>query len=236
MAGAEMRKRASMSRTIAILGGTGPEGSGLAYRLARAGERIVIGSREAARAVETATRLTARIGPSAIVEGLENKAAASRGDIIVLTVPFSGHAALLKSLKNAWKTGAIVIDTTVPLAATLGGAPTRMLGVWQGSAAEQARELVPAGIGVAAAFQNLSAEVLAGDAPVDCDVLVCSDDERAREAALDLAGKIPGARALNGGKLENARIVESLTALLIGLNVRYKAHGAGVRFTGLLPK
>jgi NADPH-dependent F420 reductase len=151
----------------------------------------------------------------------------------VLTVPFAGSAALLKQLKSVWKPGTVVIDTTVPLAATVGGAATRMLGVWQGSAAEQTKELLPAGVSVAAAFQNLGAEMLSKDEAVDCDILVCSDDERAKQIASELALKIPGARALNGGKLENARIVESLTALLIGLNMRYKVHSAGIRFTGL---
>jgi NADPH-dependent F420 reductase len=108
-----------------------------------------------------------------------------------------------------------------------------MLGVWQGSAAEQTKELLPAGVSLAAAFQNLGAELLAKDEDVDCDILVCSDDERAKQIASELAGKIPGARAVNGGKLENARIVESLTALLIGVNMRYKVHSAGIRFTGL---
>ena len=222
-----------MARKIGILGGTGPEGSGLAYRWARAGEHIVVGSRDAQRAADTAARLRARIGGTAQIDGADNTAAVAQCEIVVVTVPFSGQAALLKQLKSAWRTGTIVIDTTVPLAATVGGAPTRMLGVWQGSAAEQTKELLPAGVSVAAAFQNLGAEVLAGDGPVDCDVLVCSDDEKAKQIALELAGKIPGARALNGGKLENARIVESLTALLIGLNMRYKVHSAGIRFTGL---
>jgi NADPH-dependent F420 reductase len=222
-----------MARKIGILGGTGPEGSGLAYRWARAGEHVVIGSRDAQRAAETAARLRARIGGTAQIDGVDNGAAVAQCEIVVLTVPFSGQAALLKQLKSVWRAGTIVIDTTVPLAATVGGAATRMLGVWQGSAAEQTKELLPAGVSVAAAFQNLGAEVLAGDGPVDCDVLVCSDDEKAKQVALELAGKIPGARALNGGKLENARIVESLTALLIGLNMRYKVHAAGIRFTGL---
>ena len=222
-----------MARKIAILGGTGAEGSGLAYRLAKAGEHILIGSRDAARAQETARLLRERIGSSVQIEGMDNPSAAAACDIAVLTVPFSGAAALLKQLKSVWKPGTVVIDTTVPLAATVGGAATRMLGVWQGSAAEQTQELLPTGVSLAAAFQNLGADTLAGDAPVDCDVLVCSDDERAKQVASELAGKIPGARALNGGKLENARIVESLTALLIGLNMRYKVHGAGIRFTGL---
>jgi hypothetical protein len=222
-----------MARTIAILGGTGPEGSGLANRLARAGERIVIGSRDASRAQETAQQLRSQIGGATQIEGADNAAAAAQCEIAVLTLPFSGQAPLLKQLKGAWKPGTVVIDTTVPLAAAIGGLPTRMIGVWQGSAAQAAAELLPAGVTLAAAFQNLGAELLAGDGPVDCDVLVCSDDDNAKKVAMELAAKIPGARALNGGKLENARIVESITALLIGLNIRYKVHSAGLRFTGL---
>jgi NADPH-dependent F420 reductase len=222
-----------MVRKIAILGGTGPEGSGLANRLARAGEHIVIGSREASRAQETAQQLRNQIGGAVQVEGTDNAAAVAQCEVTVLTLPFSGQAPLLKQLKGVWKPGTVVIDTTVPLAATVGGSPTRMIGVWQGSAAEAAAELLPAGVSIAAAFQNLGAELLAGDAPVDCDVLVCSDDENAKKIAMELAGKISGVRALNGGKLENARIVESITALLIGLNIRYKVHSAGLRFTGL---
>src|SRR5467141_1619858 len=222
-----------MTRRIAILGGTGAEGSGLAYRWAKAGEQVLIGSRDGARAAETAKQLRERIGGAAHIEGMDNISAAAACDIAVMTVPFSGAAVLLKQLKGVGKPGTVVIDTTVPLAATVGGAATRTLGVWQGSAAEQTRELLPAGVILAAAFQNLGAEVLAGDSPVECDVLVCSDDEKAKQVASELVGKIPGARALNGGKLENARIVESLTALLIGLNMRYKVHSAGIRFTGL---
>jgi NADPH-dependent F420 reductase len=222
-----------MTRRIAILGGTGAEGSGLAYRWAKASEHVLIGSRDAARAAEAAKRLRERIGGSAQIESMDNASAAAACDVAVLTVPFSGAAALLKQLKGVWKPGTVVIDTTVPLAATVGGAPTRTLGVWQGSAAEQTKELLPPGVSLAAALQTLGAESLASDGPVECDVLVCSDDEKARQVASELVGKIPGARALNGGKLENSRIVESLTALLIGLNMRYKVHGAGIRFTGL---
>jgi NADPH-dependent F420 reductase len=222
-----------MTRKIAVLGGTGAEGTGLAFRMAKAGEHILIGSREAGRAEETARLLRERVGGSTLIEGMDNSSAAGVCDVAVLTVPFSGVVALLKQLKGVWKPGTIVIDTTVPLAATVGGAATRVLGVWQGSAAEQTKELLPPGLSLAAAFQNLGAESLAGDQPVDCDVLVCSDDEKAKQVAFELVGKIPGARPLNGGKLENARIVESLTALLIGLNMRYKVPGAGIRFTGL---
>ena len=222
-----------MARKIAILGGTGAEGSGLAYRLAEAGENVLIGSREAARAQETAKRLRERIGGDSQIEGMDNASAAATCDVAILTVPFSGVSALLKQLQSVWKQGTMVIDTTVPLAAAVGGAATRVLGVWQGSAAEQTKELLPPGVSLAAAFQNLGAESLAGNEPVDCDVLVCGDDEKAKQVAFELVSKIRGARPLNGGKLENARIVESLTALLIGLNMRYKVHGAGIRFTGL---
>lgn len=222
-----------MSRKIAILGGTGPEGSGLAARWAAAGEHIVIGSRDSNRAEETAKLLRARLGSSASIDSDENAAAVKQCEVVVLTVPFFGHAALLKQLKPHWKPGQILIDTTVPLAAAVGGSASRILSVWQGSAAQQTRELVPASVAVAAAFHNLSSELLAQEGPVDCDILVCSDHEEAKRVASELAAKIPDARALNGGKLENARIVESITALLIGLNVRYKVHTAGVRFTGL---
>jgi len=222
-----------MAGKIAIVGGTGPEGSGLAYRWAKAGLDIVIGSRDAARAKEVAATLRARAGAGAKIDGADNAAAVAQAEIVVLTVPFAGVVALLKQLKAVWKPEQIVIDTTVPLAATVGGSPTRMLGVWQGSAAEQTRELLPKEIALAAALQNLGAELLMADTPVDCDVLVCSDDERAKSAAAELVEKIPGTRAINGGKLENARIVESITALLIGLNIRHKVHSAGIRFTGL---
>ena len=214
-----------MSRTIAIVGGTGPEGAGLARRWARAGLDIIIGSRDAQRAQETAAALGVR--------GAENSAAVAQADVVVLTVPFAGHAALLKKLKPAFRPDAILIDTTVPLAPAVGGAATRTLGVWQGSAAQQAAELVPKGVAVAAAFQNLSAVLLEGEGPVDGDVIVCTDDERARQAASELAELIPGVRALNGGRLENARIVEQITALLITLNTRHKVHTAGLRITGL---
>jgi len=224
-----------MSRKIGILGGTGAEGMGLALRWARAGEHIVIGSRDAQRAAEAAKKLRERIGGTSQIEGTDNLAAA-QCVVVVLTVPFAGHAELLTQLKTAWKAGTIVIDTTVPLAATVGGSATRMLGVWQGSAAEQTKEMLPAGVTLAAGFQNLAAELLNKDEPVDCDVLICSDDKNAKQVASELAEKIPGARAVNGGKLENARIVESLTALLIGINIRYKVHGAGIRFTGVPAK
>lgn len=224
------------SRSITIVGGTGPAGSGLALRWARAGETVLIGSRDLRRAKDAAARIAERVGGNCRVQGEENARAVAAAEIVVLTVPFAGHAALLKQLKPAFRPGTVLIDTTVPLATSVGGRATRTLAVWQGSAAEQAAELMPEGVAVAAAFQNLSAELLQGDKAVDCDVIVCSDDLRARQVASELAEKIPGVRALDGGNLENARIVEQLTALLITLNVRYRVHGAGLRITGLPTK
>ena len=221
-----------MSRTIAMIGGTGPAGTGLALRWARAGETVIIGSRDAARAQSAADAIRQRVGPEAKITGLENGAACAASDLLVLTVPFEGQAALLKQLKPAMRAGSVLIDATVPLAASVGGRASRTIGVWQGSAAQQTAELVPRGVSVAAAFQNVSADVLNGGEDVDCDMIVCSDDPQATQVAMELAVKIPRVRAIDGGKLENARIVEQITALLIGLNIRHKGHG-GVRITGL---
>jgi 8-hydroxy-5-deazaflavin:NADPH oxidoreductase len=218
---------------IAIVGGTGPEGSGLALRWARAGESVVIGSRDAERARTAATQIAEKAGALGSVEGVDNAIAVKMCETVVLTVPFAGQAELLKQLKPSFRPGTVLIDATVPLATSVGGRPTRLLGVWQGSAAEQAQEMVGKNVVVAAAFHSLSATVLTGDADVDCDVIVCSDDERARQVASELAMKISGVRAVDGGKLENARIVEAMTALLITLNIRHKVHGAGWRVTGL---
>jgi NADPH-dependent F420 reductase len=222
-----------MSRAIAVIGGTGKEGFGLAMRWVRAGQAVIIGSRDAQRAQAAASKIKQQLGhEEAKVSGEENTAACAAADLIVLTVPFEGHAALLAKLKPAISPGTIVVDTTVPLAASVGGRATRTLGVWQGSAAQQTAELLPKEVSVVAAFQNLSSELLSGDGPVDCDVIVCSDDGDAIQIVRDLAAKIPGVRAISGGKLENARIIEQITAMLIGMNIRHKGH-SGIRITGL---
>jgi len=224
-----------MSQVIAILGGTGAEGFGLALRWARAGENVIIGSRDATRAREAAAKIQTMLGRNAKVSGEENLVACAAADLLVLTIPFEGHCPLLKQVKTAIRPGTIVIDTTVPLAASVGGRATRTLGIWEGSAAQQAAELVPQGVSVVAAFHNTSAEILNSDAVVDCDVIVCSDDPAALKTVRTLAAKIPGVRAIDGGKLENARILEQITALLIGLNIRLKGH-SGIRITGLPEK
>jgi 8-hydroxy-5-deazaflavin:NADPH oxidoreductase len=205
---------------------------GMALRWARAGETVIIGSRSTERAEEAARNIAARAGTHAKVTGLANSAACAATDLLALTVPFEGQAGLLKELKLTFKPGSILIDATVPLATAVGGRASRTLAVWQGSAAQQSAELLPKGVTVVAAFQNCSADAMNGDDPVECDVIVCSDDANATNLVCELAGKIPGLRAIDGGKLENARIVEQITALLIGLNIRHKGHG-GIRITGL---
>lgn len=220
-----------MSRVVAIVGGTGPEGSGLAWRWAQAGETVIIGSREAARARAAADDIRSRAGAQASVSGEENAEVCRTADIIVLTIPFEAHAATLKHIKPALRPGCVVVDTTVPLAASVGGRATRTLGVWQGSAAQQAAELLPQ-VSVVGAFQSVSSEWLAQTGSIDCDVLVCGDDPAAVRLIRELASRIEGVRAIDGGKLENARILEQITALLIGLNIRHKGH-SGLRITGL---
>lgn len=225
---------ATAARPIAIIGGTGPAGMGLALRWVRAGETVIIGSREQERAQQAAESIQRRVGDQARISGRENSAACAAADILMLTVPFEGQASLLKRLKPAMTAGSILIDATVPLAAGVGGRASRTLGIWQGSAAQQAAELVPTEVSVVAAFHNLSADLLGGDNPLDCDVVVCSDDPDAAQLTRELAAKIPGVRPIDGGKLENARIVEQITALLVGLNIRHKGH-SGIRITGLPP-
>ena len=221
--------------SIAILGGTGSLGVGLALRWARAGEAVILGSRNAARAEAAAARIQQDAGGNARVSGMDNAGACAAAELLVLTVPFETHAELLKQLKPAMRPGSLLIDCTVPLASSVGGRASRMIGVWQGSAAQQAAELVPAGVTVTAAFHNVSAELLRGDGPLDCDVIVCSDDAAANQTTRTLAALIPGVRAIDGGKLETARLIEQVTALLIGLNIRHKGH-AGIRVTGLPPE
>ena len=216
---------------IAIIGGAGELGFGLALRWAKAGEDVIIGSRDAAKAQEAAARVKATV-PDAKITGTDNIQAAGAASLVVLAVPFSAQAGIVKSIKPALK-GAMVVDTTAPLAATVGGRLTRMLGVWEGSAAQQATGLLP-GVTVVSAFHNVSAEMFHDfSVKLDCDILICGDDAAAKERLSALVGLIPGLRPLDAGPLEMSRIVESMTALMISLNRRYKTHHSGIRITGL---
>lgn len=220
--------------TVAVIGGTGDQGYGLALRWAKAGKRVVIGSRKREKAEEAAARVRAAVGGKASVEGVENGDAASRAPLVVLTVPFEAQVPILKSIKESLRTGQTLVDVTVPLETAVGGAATRVLGVWAGSAAEQAAANVPAGVEVAAAFHNISAAALQDFAhPIECDVIVCGQSAEARQRVRPWVEAMAGCRWVDGGKLENARTVEAITALLIGMNIRYKVAHVGIRLTGL---
>jgi NADPH-dependent F420 reductase len=221
-----------MPDQVTVIGGSGALGTGLALRLVHAGVPVVIGSRDAARAAEAAARVRGQTR-TAEVQGLENGPAAEASEVVFLCVPFRSQSETLTNLKNHLREGQLLVDATVPLAAAVSGKATRTLGVWQGSAAQQAAEMVPDGVRVVAALHTVNAPGLKDlDHQLDEDVLMCGDrrEDKARVAAyIEL---IPGLRCVDGGRLEMARIAESLTALLIGVNARYKTH-AGIRLTGL---
>jgi 8-hydroxy-5-deazaflavin:NADPH oxidoreductase len=217
---------------VAIIGASGALGFGLAIRLAQAGVPIAIGSREAERAEQAAERARDAI-PGAVCSGHENAEAARSASIVILSVPFRNHSETLTNLKDVLVRGQLLIDATVPLAAAVSGKATRMLGVWQGSAAQQAAEMVPDSVRVVSALHTISAASLSDlGHPLEQDVLLCGDKRVDKQEAARLIERIDGLRCVDSGRLEMARITESLTALLIGVNSRYKVH-AGIRLTGL---
>jgi 8-hydroxy-5-deazaflavin:NADPH oxidoreductase len=221
-----------MPEPIPIIGGTGALGWGLAMRLARAGQPVVIGSRSPERAAEAVARLR-RAAPKAAAEGLVNEEAARRGPVVFLTVPFRAQAENLNNLREVLEEGQLLVDCTVPTAAAVSGKATRSLGVWQGSAGQQAQEMIPDGVRVVAALHTISAQALGDpEAELDEDVLVCGDRKADKARVARLVELIPGLRAVNAGSLEMARIVEQLTPLLISINARYRTQ-AGIRVTGL---
>jgi 8-hydroxy-5-deazaflavin:NADPH oxidoreductase len=217
---------------VAIIGASGALGFGLAVRLARAGVPVMIGSRDPDRAAEAVQRALAVV-PDGSFTACDNAEAARAADTIVLSVPFRNHSETLTNLKDALAPGKLLIDATVPLAAAVSGKATRMLGVWQGSAAQQAAEMAPDGVRVVSALHTVSAASLTDlEHPLQQDVLLCGDSREDKRAAARMIGRIEGLRCVDCGRLEMSRITESLTALLIGINSRYKAH-AGIRLTGL---
>jgi NADPH-dependent F420 reductase len=219
------------SPTIPIIGGTGALGSGLARRWASTGAKVVIGSRDTARAAESAAAIAAETGGDVV--GMANEEAARQADVVFLCVPFASHSATLVSLKESLTEGQILVDCTVPLATAVGGGPTRVVGVWQGSAAEQAQEMAPEGVTVISALHTISAAGLSDpDWVADEDVPVCGDRKKDKARVAELISRIDGLRPVNAGRLEMSRIVEQLTPLLISINIRYKTH-SGIQFTGL---
>lgn len=223
---------------IAVLGGTGKEGKGLAYRWAKAGYRVIIGSRTPekaqAAAAELETLLSATpdtamlLSPSIHIDSRDNLTAAQRADILVITVPYTAHRATLESIRDAAQ-GKLLIDVTVPLV------PPKVTKVQMpeaGSAAQEARQILGAGVEVVDAFQNISYERMFNDQPVDCDVLVAGTSKAARERVLKLV-EAAGFTGWDAGPIENAMVIEGLTSILIGLNLQYQSAYSGIKITGI---
>jgi len=221
-------------RTIAVIGGTGDQGFGLALRFAKSGENVIIGSRQQQKGEDAARKAREILGSNVTVTGMENAKAAAAADIIIMSVPFAAHIDMIKSIVNSVKPDDVFVDVAVPLSTAVGGGASTALGVWEGSAAQQAARLLPPHTKIASAFHNVVAESLQDlNRKIDSDVIVCSDSQEVRKIVMGLAEKIPGIKAIDGGRLENSRIVEQITALLIGINIRYKVTNAGIRITGL---
>jgi NADPH-dependent F420 reductase len=221
-----------VSEPVCIIGGTGALGFGLALRFGKAGVPVVIGSRDAGRAEEAAQR-AARAVPAASFSGVQNAQAATLAEVVILSVPFRNQSENLTNLKEVLSEGQLLVDATVPLAAAVSGKATRTLGIWQGSAAQQAREMAPDGVRIVSAFHTVSAALLADlEHTLDEDVLICGDRAEDKAQLAELIGQIDGLRPVDCGPLEMARITEQLTALIISINVRNRIR-AGIKITGL---
>ncbi len=218
----------SISSTIAVIGGTGKEGKGLAYRWAKAGYPVIVGSRSAEKAAQTAAELLSMLGAGASILGLPNQDAAARAEVVVLTVPYSAHAETLESVKNLMP-GKILIDVAVPLM------PPQRYKVQMppaGSAAQEARQILGETVQVAAAFHTIPYDALLRDAPVDCEVLVTGTGKETRVRALELVAAA-GLVGWDAGPIENSVVVEGLTSVLININRLYGSTHAGIRVTGV---
>ncbi|NMB86814.1 MAG: NADPH-dependent F420 reductase [Chloroflexi bacterium] len=219
---------ANAVRTIAILGGTGKEGKGLAYRWAKKGYRIIIGSRQVEKAQAAANDILSLLDPGTNVTGMANGEAAAAADLAVMTVPYSAHRAMLESVKDALK-GKILIDVTVPLV------PPKVTKVQMpaaGSASQEAQQILGDDVQVVAAFQNISYEHLLHDEPVHCDVLVCGSGKSARQIVLRLVSEA-GLVGWDAGPIENSVVVEGMTSILIGINKQYGVESSGIVITGV---
>ena len=223
---------------IAVIGGTGKEGFGLALRLAAAGHRVTIGSRDSGRAADAAARIAEALGDGLSVDGVsvdgdENARAAKDRPVVIVTVPFGGQAEIYRGIAASLAAGTVVVDATSPLQTAVGGKAWEVIRPWQGSAVEFAATLVPDGVRLVGAFHTVAAAALhAYPAPVDEDVLVCGDDADAKQTVGRLVDGIPGMRWVDCGPLAMARITETLTPLLISINRTYKTKESGFRIVG----
>lgn len=221
---------------ISVLGGTGDQGLGIVVRFIQQGEEVIIGSRKAEKAKAAVNKVKELLEKDNIpnLQGMANEDAADKGDILILTVPLAAQMGTLKSVKE-FVDGKILIDATVPLDTVIGGGPTRYVDLWQGSAAERTAEILKdKNVSVISAFNNISnSHLMNFNEAIDCDCLVSGDDTKSKKVAMALIDKIPGVKCIDCGSLEKARIVEKITPLLIGLNMKYKSHYGGLRITGL---
>jgi 8-hydroxy-5-deazaflavin:NADPH oxidoreductase len=219
---------------VAVIGGTGAEGSGLALRLAKAGHHVIIGSRDASRGADAAAKAADIAGTG--VDGTDNAsaaAAAGGAGVVAVTVPYEGLAQIYRSIRDAVAPGAVVLDATSPLATAVGGRPWQVLRPWHGSAAEQAHAILGGPARVVAALHTIAAEALQDlDHDLDSDVLVCGDDADAKARVGSLIDDIPALRWVDCGRLEMARVAEPLTALLVSINRTYRVKDSGFRITG----
>ncbi len=220
---------------VAIIGGTGAQGLNIAKRLAIAGEEIIVGSRTEEKALTKVEEVKELLADYDIkICGMANEDAAKEGELLILTVPLAAQKSTLNSIKE-FVDDKILIDATVPLETAIGGSPARFVDLMEGSAAERtAKILKKTSVKVVSAFNNISNSHLENiPEPIDCDCLVSGDDNEAKKVVSELIEKIPGVRCIDCGKLEKARMVEKITPLLIGLNIKYKSHYGGLRITGI---
>lgn len=198
---------------------------------------MTIGSRDPQKAKDAASKIQATVGKNAHVTGLVNAEAASKADIVVMTVPFAALSDTLKTIKPSLRPGQIVVNVTVPLETAVGGSATRTVEVWDGSAGQLANRQMPKDVKLVTAFNNVSAEMLNDlNKEVECDVLICGRDDDAKKAVMELARAIPGVRGIDAGPIENSKTIEQITALLVSLNIRHGVRSAGIRITGVHPK
>src|SRR6266498_4211066 len=218
---------------IAVIGGTGNEGFGLTLRLARAGHRAIIGSRSEERGAGSAGDARAILEADASVDGTTNEKAAQQGEVVIVSVPFAGQAEIYRAIKDHVGVGTVVLDCTSPLATAVGGRAWHVLRPWHGSAAEQAKAIMAPAVRMVAAFHTISGEALQDlEHEMESDVLVCGTDKEAKAVVGGLIDDIPNLRWVDAGDLTQARIAETLTALMISINRTYRIHDAGVRITG----
>jgi NADPH-dependent F420 reductase len=219
--------------TVAIIGGTGDEGFGLAVRLGRAGVQVVIGSRAEERGKAAAEKACQIAGSDAHIDGASNEAAAAGSDVVLVTVPFAGQAEIYRSIKDSVRPGAVVCDATSPLATAVGRPAWQVVTPWEGSAAEQAKAILPSSVRMISGFHTISAEALHEfDRPLEGDVLLCGGDAEAKGTIGALVDRMPDLRWVDAGPLSMARVVERLTALMISVNRGYGTRSAGIRMVG----